>query len=105
MGTRGSFLGVKRPEREADHPPPSSAQVKNAWRYTSSSPQYVLMAWCLVKAKEQFYLYLYLQSINYEAPHYAIFSILPLLLSILVQLSLLKHLQSVVTNVQIIKVN
>jgi hypothetical protein len=27
-GTRGSFLGVKRPRREADHPPPSSAEVK-----------------------------------------------------------------------------
>jgi hypothetical protein len=28
MGTRGSFLGVKRPEREADHSPPSSADIK-----------------------------------------------------------------------------
>jgi hypothetical protein len=27
MGT-GSFLGVKRPGRGADHPPPSSAEVK-----------------------------------------------------------------------------
>jgi len=27
MGTRG-FLGVKRPGREADHSPPSSADVK-----------------------------------------------------------------------------
>jgi hypothetical protein len=30
MGTRGSFLRVKRPGREADHSPPSSAEVKNA---------------------------------------------------------------------------
>jgi hypothetical protein len=29
MGT-GSFPGVKRPERGADHPPPSSAEVENA---------------------------------------------------------------------------
>jgi hypothetical protein len=29
-------LGVKRPEREADHSPPSSAEVKNAWIYTST---------------------------------------------------------------------
>jgi hypothetical protein len=43
-------LGVKRPRREADHPPPSSAEVKNAWSYTST-PQYVFMAWCLVKHK------------------------------------------------------
>jgi hypothetical protein len=28
MGTRGSFLGVKRPGREADHSHPSSAEVK-----------------------------------------------------------------------------
>jgi hypothetical protein len=27
MGTR-SFPGVKRPGRDADHPPPSSAEVK-----------------------------------------------------------------------------
>jgi hypothetical protein len=41
-------LEVKRPEREADHPPPSSAEVKNAWIYTST-PQYTFMAWCPVK--------------------------------------------------------
>jgi hypothetical protein len=43
-------LGVKRPVREADHTPPSSAEVKNAWSYTSS-PQYAFMAWCSVKQK------------------------------------------------------
>jgi hypothetical protein len=36
-------LVVKRPEHEADHSPPSSAEVKNAWNYTST-PQYVFMA-------------------------------------------------------------
>jgi hypothetical protein len=36
MGTRGSFPGVKRSGREADHSPPSSAEVKNAWSYTSA---------------------------------------------------------------------
>jgi hypothetical protein len=30
-------LGVKRPGREADHSPPSSAEIKNAWSYTSTS--------------------------------------------------------------------
>jgi hypothetical protein len=39
-------LGVKRPGREADHSPPSSAEVKNAWSYTSIL-QYAFMAWCL----------------------------------------------------------
>jgi hypothetical protein len=29
MGTVGSFPGVKRPGREADHPPPSSVQIRN----------------------------------------------------------------------------
>jgi len=29
-------MGIKRPGREADHSPPSSAEVKNAWRYTST---------------------------------------------------------------------
>jgi hypothetical protein len=31
-------LGVKQPGREADHSPPSSAENKNAWRYTSTPP-------------------------------------------------------------------
>jgi hypothetical protein len=31
-------LGLKRPEREADHPSPYSAEVKNEWSYTSSHP-------------------------------------------------------------------
>jgi hypothetical protein len=31
-------LGVKRPGSEADHSPPSSAEVKNVWSYTSTPP-------------------------------------------------------------------
>jgi hypothetical protein len=50
----GAFsLGVKRPGREADHSPPSSAEVKNAWSYTSA-PQYAFMALWLVKHRENF---------------------------------------------------
>jgi hypothetical protein len=30
--------GVKRPWREADHSPPSSAEVKNEWSYTPTAP-------------------------------------------------------------------
>jgi hypothetical protein len=37
--------GVKWPGREADYSPPSSAEVKNAWSYTST-PSEVFMAWC-----------------------------------------------------------
>jgi hypothetical protein len=46
---------VKRPRREADHSPPSSAEVTNAWSYTSA-PQYVFTAWCLVKHRDTFNL-------------------------------------------------
>jgi hypothetical protein len=35
----GAFsLGIKRPGCEADHSPPSSAEVKNTWSYTSTPP-------------------------------------------------------------------
>jgi len=35
--------GVKGPGHEADHPPPSSTKVKNAWSYTSTSH---MSSWC-----------------------------------------------------------
>jgi hypothetical protein len=37
------FQGVKRPGREADHSPPTSAEVKKMWIYTSTTP-YAFMA-------------------------------------------------------------
>jgi len=40
VGTRSSSPGVKRPECKVNHSPPSSAQVKNAWSYTSTPPMY-----------------------------------------------------------------
>jgi hypothetical protein len=40
--------GAKRPGREADDSPPSSAEVKNAWSSTSTH-QHVFMAWCPIK--------------------------------------------------------
>jgi hypothetical protein len=43
-------MGIKQPEREADYSSPSSAEVKNEWRYTSTPP-YALVAWCSVKAQ------------------------------------------------------
>jgi hypothetical protein len=49
-------LGVKRTECGAEHSSPSSAEVKNVWRYTST-PQYTSMVWCAVKAQGQLYLY------------------------------------------------
>jgi hypothetical protein len=45
MGTGGSFLGVKRPGREADHSPPTSVKVQKLWIYTrTSTPLYAFMA-------------------------------------------------------------
>jgi hypothetical protein len=41
---------------EADHSPPSSAEVKNVWSYTSL-PQYAFMVWYSVKAQGKLYLY------------------------------------------------
>jgi hypothetical protein len=31
-------MGIKQPGREVDHSAPSSAEVKNAWSYTSTFP-------------------------------------------------------------------
>jgi hypothetical protein len=46
-------LEVERPGSEADHSPPSCAEVKNVWIYTPTS-QYVFMAWYLVKHRVNF---------------------------------------------------
>jgi hypothetical protein len=43
MDTGGSFPGVKRQGREVDHSPPTSAEVKKMWNYTST-PLCVFMA-------------------------------------------------------------
>jgi hypothetical protein len=51
MDTGGTFHGVKWPESEADHPPPSRAEVNKAWSY-NSTPPYAFMAWYLVKHRD-----------------------------------------------------
>jgi hypothetical protein len=51
MATGGSFAGVMRPGREADHSPLSTAEVKKVWSYTST-PQYVFTTWCIVKHRK-----------------------------------------------------
>jgi hypothetical protein len=38
MGIRGTFPRVKPQGCEADHSPLSNAEVKNAWKYTSTPP-------------------------------------------------------------------
>jgi hypothetical protein len=37
------YRGVKRSGREADHSPPSSVEVKNAWSYTTTPSA---SSWC-----------------------------------------------------------
>jgi hypothetical protein len=44
---------VKLSGHEADHSPPSGAEVYNVWRCTSI-PQYVFMVQCLVKQRDNF---------------------------------------------------
>jgi hypothetical protein len=49
MGT-GSFPGVKRPGRGVDHPPPSSAEVKERvelYLYSPSGPSWPVLGWTL----------------------------------------------------------
>jgi hypothetical protein len=50
MGIECSFSGegVKRPGNEADHSPPSNAEV-NMRGAIPPLPQYVFMVWCLIK--------------------------------------------------------
>jgi hypothetical protein len=58
QGVPGALsLGVKQPGREADHSPPSSAEVKNACSYTSTTPVR-LRGVVLSYAQGRFYLYL-----------------------------------------------
>jgi len=47
----GSFPEVKRPEREAEHSPRSSAEFKNA--RTCTPTPYVFIVWCLIKQRIQ----------------------------------------------------
>jgi hypothetical protein len=46
-------MGVKRPGGEADHSPPTSAKVNNAWNYTSITPIH-LQGVGLVKHRDNF---------------------------------------------------
>jgi hypothetical protein len=55
----GGGGGLKRPRSEPDHSPPTSAEVKKTWMYTSTHP-YVFMAQYLVKRRDNFtFFYLF----------------------------------------------
>jgi hypothetical protein len=61
MGTEGSFPGVKRPEREPDHSPPSSAEIEECVELYLYSPIRV-HGEVLSLAQGQLYLYIYLSN-------------------------------------------
>jgi hypothetical protein len=48
--------GIKRMERETDHPFSSSAEVKREWR-CNSTPPYIFVFWCLSEVQVQLHLY------------------------------------------------
>jgi hypothetical protein len=50
------FPGIKRPGREADHSPLTSAKVTKMWIYTSTTP-YVFIALCSVNHRKNFTFY------------------------------------------------
>jgi hypothetical protein len=53
------FAGVKRPEREANHSPLSSAEVKNKWHYRSPSPV------CLPGVDGEYFTFLRLRNCSF----------------------------------------
>jgi hypothetical protein len=63
MESRALSLGVKRLGCEADNSPPSSAEFKNAWSYTSVL-KYAFMAWCSVEAQGQLHDYNHFSPMN-----------------------------------------
>jgi hypothetical protein len=60
MGSRGSFPGGKAAGAWSWPLTSINTEVKNAWIY-NSTPQYVFMAWCLVKHRD---------SITFHVPRY-----------------------------------
>jgi hypothetical protein len=54
-------LRVKQLGCEADHSPPSSAEVKECMELYLHFPQYAFMAWCLVKHRDNFTFTFYLK--------------------------------------------
>lgn len=49
--SRGFCPGMKRLEREADHPLPISRNIKSAWIYTRTAP-YIFTAWDLIMHRD-----------------------------------------------------
>jgi hypothetical protein len=56
-------LEVKQPGREADHSPPSSAEVKNVCTIPPLH-LYVFMSWCFVKHRDNFTFIFFTRCLN-----------------------------------------
>jgi hypothetical protein len=54
VGTGGSFTGVKRPGREADHSPQSSVARSTVLELYLYQPPHVFIAWCLIIRRNSF---------------------------------------------------
>jgi hypothetical protein len=50
---------TKRPgsEHVTDHYPPFSAEVKNAWNYTSTPPYVLISRWLIVKTEKRSFIF------------------------------------------------
>jgi hypothetical protein len=57
VGTRSSFLGVKRPGREADHSPPSCAEVKECVELYLHSPSTLLWHGAQLNQGDNYHIY------------------------------------------------
>jgi hypothetical protein len=57
MGTGAPSPEVKRPRREADHSPRTSAKVKIMWFYTYTPPS-AFMAYCLISYAQRLFNFL-----------------------------------------------
>jgi hypothetical protein len=71
--TRGSSRGVKRPDREADHSPPTSVEIKNAWNYSSAPPNTPSGRGAQLKHRENF-TFIIIQNLNSQNLRIILFS-------------------------------
>jgi hypothetical protein len=68
VSTGSSFHGAKWQGHEADHSPPSNAEVKDVWSCIST-PLYVFIVWCFVNyAEGQLYIYFVYRPLNHLFP-------------------------------------
>jgi hypothetical protein len=65
---RNGYRGLKWQEREADHSPPASAEVKKMWIYTSTPPRLRDVSSLKIKLSAEMVLMVPTQAINRQTP-------------------------------------